>query len=116
WIWHQHAEFKPGPEVMTGVEHLGRNHRVVRVLTDRQVADADRGLESELCLLPVQEGDCVRNRDAWVFQQVLNRTEFIGGPIPREDGPDASTQQVLPGAAVNAPSGWCVITPTSIRP
>ena len=29
----------------------------------------------------------------------LNRTGFIGGPIPREDGPDAPTQQVLPGAA-----------------
>jgi RHS repeat-associated protein len=25
----------------------------------------------------------------------LNRTGFIGGPIPREDGPDGTTQQVL---------------------
>ena len=29
----------------------------------------------------------------------LNRTGFIGGPIPREDGPDAPTQQVLPRVA-----------------
>jgi transposase len=27
----------------------------------------------------------------------LNRTGSIGGPIPREEGPDAPTQQVLPG-------------------
>jgi hypothetical protein len=26
----------------------------------------------------------------------LNRTGFIGGPIPREDGPDAQTQQIFP--------------------
>jgi hypothetical protein len=29
----------------------------------------------------------------------LNRTGFIGEPIPREDGSDAPTQQVLPRAA-----------------
>jgi len=29
----------------------------------------------------------------------LNRTGFIGGPIPREDGPDGTTQQVFPRAA-----------------
>jgi transposase len=26
----------------------------------------------------------------------VNRTGFIGGPIPREDGPDGTTQQVRP--------------------
>jgi len=30
---------------------------------------------------------------------LLNRTGFIGGLIPREDGAHAPTQQVLPGAA-----------------
>jgi len=29
----------------------------------------------------------------------VNRTGFIGGPIPREDGPDAPTQQVFPRVA-----------------
>ena len=28
----------------------------------------------------------------------LNRTGFIGGPIPREDGPDGTTQQTCPGS------------------
>jgi len=29
----------------------------------------------------------------------MNRTGFIGGPIPREDGAHGTTQQVLPGVA-----------------
>jgi hypothetical protein len=29
----------------------------------------------------------------------VNRTGFIGGPIPREDGPDGTTQQVFPRTA-----------------
>src|SRR6185312_11741040 len=48
-----------------------RNHRILRILADRQVADADRGLESELCLLPVQERGRIRNGDAWVLLTLL---------------------------------------------
>jgi hypothetical protein len=29
----------------------------------------------------------------------VNRAGFIGEPIPREDGPDAQTQQAFPGVA-----------------
>jgi YD repeat-containing protein len=39
----------------------------------------------------------------WTYNNMdriaMNRTGFIGGPIPREDGSDAPTQQVLPRAA-----------------
>jgi hypothetical protein len=35
--------------------------------------------------------------DAHVWE--LNRTEFVGGPIPREDGPDGTIQQVRPRSA-----------------
>ena len=36
------------------------------------------------------------NTQCW---QQVNRTGFIGGPIPREDGPDGTTQQICPRAA-----------------
>jgi transposase len=50
----------------------------------------------------------------------VNRTGFIGGPIPREDGPDGTTQQVRPELreravrmvldhAADHPSQWAAI-------
>ena len=38
-------------------------------------------------------------RVARVRRPTLNRTGFIGGPIPREDGPNGPTQQVFPRVA-----------------
>jgi hypothetical protein len=34
-----------------------------------------------------------------VLMNDLNRTGLVGGPIPREDGPNGTTQQVFAGAA-----------------
>ena len=42
--------------------------------------------------------DQMNRSDFWRSREV-NRIGFIGGPIPREDGPDAQTQQVLSRAA-----------------
>jgi hypothetical protein len=38
-------------------------------------------------------------RRATGFQMKVNRTGFVGGLIPREDGAHGTTQQVLPRTA-----------------
>ena len=57
-VGHQRAYLETGPEVVARVQHLGRNDSIVRPLTDRQVTDANRGLQAELRFLPVQEVGC----------------------------------------------------------
>ena len=45
----------------------------------------------------------------------MNRTGFVGGPVPREDVAHGTTEQNTPLNSVNAPSVWSSTMPTSIR-
>jgi hypothetical protein len=85
----------PDPRFASSLDVKGPDHpAAMKILLPIDGSAASVAAVQEVAHCPVPPGSTIQ-----LLYAILNRTGFIGGPLPREDGAHATSQQVLPGAA-----------------